>query len=331
MLCITDNSTDPYFNLAAEEYLLKEFSQPLLRLWRNSDSVIVGRYQNTLAEINLPYLREHGIKVVRRLTGGGAVYHDLGNLNYSFIARQERREESSALFSRFTAPVVEALQNLGINARLEGRNDLVIDGKKFSGNAICLHNNRILHHGTLLFSSSAGRISSALKEKGEKFKGKAVESHRTRVTNISEHLGRKMEIEEFIRYLTGYLCRGDHFGERLNPYSYSAADIRAIERLCREKYSTDEWNYGHSPAYQFRNRRRYEWGTVELCFNVKGGVISTLKIYGDYFFTKPTEEFCALMEGCSHTMEAVREKLSSVELDGYFNNISPDELTELFF
>ena len=204
MLCIVDSTTDPYWNLAAEEYLLTSLSEPVFRLWRNAPSVIVGRYQNAAAEINSEYVRTRGIPVVRRLTGGGAVFHDLGNVNYTFIDRKVEGEDTAAMFRRFTAPVISALRSLGVEASLEGRNDLVISGRKFSGNAVCVHGGRVLQHGTLLFSASVADLSGALNTRPEKFIGKSVQSNRSRVTNISEHLParhRSMSVEEFITYL----------------------------------------------------------------------------------------------------------------------------------
>ena len=201
MLCIVDSTTDPYWNLAAEEYLLTALSEPVFRLWRNVPSVIVGRYQNAAAEINSEYVRTRGIPVVRRLTGGGAVFHDLGNVNYTFIDRKVEGEDTAAMFRRFTAPVISALRSLGVEASLEGRNDLVISGRKFSGNAVCVHGGRVLQHGTLLFSASVADLSGALNTRPEKFIGKSVQSNRSRVTNISEHLParhRSMSVEEFI-------------------------------------------------------------------------------------------------------------------------------------
>lgn len=331
MLCIIDTSTEPCFNLAAEEYLLKEFSQPIFRLWRNDDAVIVGRYQNTLAEINAGYASRHGIKVVRRLTGGGAVYHDPGNLNYTFIEQKVKGEDSAAMFRRFTAPILDAIRSLGIEASLEGRNDLLIEGRKFSGNAICLYRNRVLQHGTLLFSTSEQKLSAVLKEKDERFRGKAVDSNRRGITNISSHLKRKMDIEEFTGYLAGYIRSHASLGEELVPYSYTEEDIRAICHLRDTRYSRDEWNFGKSPDYRFSNRRRFNGGTVEVCFNVAGGKIAELSISGDYFFTRPTEEFCALLTGTPHDFDSIRKKTGSVSLGEYFFNISPEELTELFF
>ena len=209
MICIVDSTTDPYWNLAAEEYLLTALSEPVFRLWRNAPSVIVGRYQNAAAEINSEYVRTRGIPVVRRLTGGGAVFHDLGNVNYTFIDRKVEGEDTAAMFRRFTAPVISALRSLGVEASLEGRNDLVISGRKFSGNAVCVHGGRVLQHGTLLFSASVADLSGALNTRPEKFIGKSVQSNRSRVTNISEHLParhRSMSVEEFITYLQDHIA-----------------------------------------------------------------------------------------------------------------------------
>jgi len=186
MLIINDLRTDPYFNLAAEEYALKNFKADCFMLWRNEPSIIVGKHQNTLAEINLDYVKKRNIKVGRRLSGGGAVFHDLGNLNFTFISTGAQ-ENRLVDFRRFTMPILEVLQNLGIEAVFEGRNDLTIHGRKFSGNAEHVWKNRILHHGTLLFSSVLTDLSEALKVDPLKFRDKAVKSIRSRVTNISKH------------------------------------------------------------------------------------------------------------------------------------------------
>ncbi|PKP15313.1 MAG: lipoate--protein ligase, partial [Bacteroidetes bacterium HGW-Bacteroidetes-22] len=195
MLCIKDSNTDPYFNLAADEYVMKNFKEDCFMLWRNEPSIIVGKHQNTLAEINVDYVKENSIKVVRRITGGGAVFHDLGNLNFTFIRNSE--EGAQVDFRKFTQPIIDVLQKIGINAVFEGRNDLTIDGKKFSGNAEHVWKKRTLHHGTLLFSAVITDLSAALKVNPLKFNDKAVKSVRSRVTNISEHLKEKMDVLEF--------------------------------------------------------------------------------------------------------------------------------------
>lgn len=336
MLYIDDDRTDPYWNLAAEEYLLKAFDQPVFRLWRNDKSIIVGHYQNTMAEIDTDYVRRNGIKVVRRLTGGGAVFHDLGNINFTFIERKRPGEDSGAMFRRFTSPILEALRALGINACLEGRNDLMIDGRKFSGNALCVHRDRILQHGTLLFSASMSNLSQALRNRPEKFQGKAVQSNRSRVTNISEHLPAPMDVLAFKRYMGEYIC-GKY--DRIVPYAYTPADREAIDELRDKRYATDQWNFGSSPRYRFSKTARFTGGIVEIYFSVEQGLIRNLHIFGDYFFTRPTEEFIRQIEGLPHTREALETALDRIDSGGtassvmgeYFNNISKDEILGLFF
>lgn len=325
MLYIIDNHIDPYWNLAAEEYLLKHISEPVFRLWRNSDSIIIGQYQNALAEIDLDYVKANNIKVVRRMTGGGAVFHDLGNLNFTFIEPHTKSEESNAMFRRFTAPIVEALNSLGVKAYLEGRNDLLIDGRKFSGNAMCISNGRVLQHGTLLFCASMNNLGAALKSRPEKFIGKAVQSNVSRVTNISEHLSGQMNIDEFQKYLGEYICKD------VTPYTYSEADLEAIEKLKNEKYGLDSWNFGHSPAYTTHNVKKFPGGLVEVNFTVKKGEIAQLEIFGDYFFVKPTEEFVSQLIGTPHTREALLEKLTLINTPDYFSNITAEQMIEMFF
>ena len=336
MLYISHPCTDPYWNLAAEEYLLKEFQQPIFRLWRNQNAIIVGRYQNTLAEVDINYVKENSIKVVRRLTGGGAVFHDLGNLNFTFIEARIPGEDASAMFRRFTQPIIEVLNNIGIKAYLEGRNDLLIDGRKFSGNAVCIHNNRILQHGTLLFNASMGNLAAALKSRPEKFIGKAVQSNRSRVTNISEHLPDEFpadvtpitDIASFWSYLEQNICSRH---PEIKPYTLTEADIKAIDTLCQEKYSQESWNFGSSPAYSFSKTAKLTGGIVELFMNVSKGTITELKIMGDYFFTLPTEEFCQKLIGTPHTIEAISNVLEGIPTASYFNNISVEELVGMFF
>ncbi len=333
MLYINDICTDPYWNLAAEEYLLKNCNEPVFRLWRNENSIIIGHYQNAYAEIDIKYVQENDIKVVRRLTGGGAVFHDLGNLNFTFIENRKTGEDASAMFRRFTAPIIDALNNLGIKAYLEGRNDLLIDGRKFSGNAICIHNGRILQHGTLLFDTSMHNLGAALKARPEKFIGKSVQSNRSRVTNIREHLPLNpncsiTSVTDFKKYLEEYICSRYH---NITPYNYTAEDLEAIERLRQQKYSLQSWNFGKSPSYSFSKVKKLPGGIVELFMSVEKGTITELEIMGDYFFTLPTEEFCRKMVGTPHTTNDITGKIRSMDIGGYFSNITPDEITGMFF
>ena len=337
MLYINDSCTDPYWNLAAEEYLLKNFTQPVFRLWRNENSIIIGHYQNAFAEIDVNFVKENGIKVVRRLTGGGAVFHDLGNLNFTFIEEKRGNEDTGVMFRRFTAPILDALNNVGIKAYLEGRNDLLIDGKKFSGNAVCIHKERVLQHGTLLYSASMHNLAEALKSRPEKFIGKAVQSNRSRVTNIKEHIPDDYlgstgcyisDIADFRKYLEEFIC--SRYPE-ITPYSYTPEDLESIEQLRATKYSLDSWNFGTSPSYSFKKVSKFQGGMVELFMNVSKGFITELQIMGDYFFTLPTEEFCNKLKGTEHTPEKIKARIEEIGPAPYFSNITLEELTSIFF
>ncbi len=330
---IKDVSTDPQWNLAAEEYLLKQFDKPVFRLWQNDRSIIIGQHQNAMAEINTEYVNDNKIKVIRRLSGGGAVFHDLGNINFTFIDKRIDNEDSAAMFRRFTLPIIEALQNLGIEAYLEGRNDLLIDGKKFSGNAVAIFKKRVLQHGTLLFDSSMGDLSKALAGRPEKFEGKSVQSNRSRVTNISEHLIKKISTKEFIDYLEDFILNRHKKNNESGfiPYQYSEDDIKAIESLKKSKYSTYEWNFGRSPQYKYSKVKKLSGGLAELYLNIEDGKIAEIKIYGDYFFTLPTNEFEEKMKGVQYSPDAIQEAIKSIETQLYFHNITKEELLTLFF
>ena len=327
MLCFIDTVTDPYWNLAAEEYLLYNMKEPVFRLWRNSPAVICGKYQNARAEINSEFIRKNNIPVVRRLTGGGAVFHDLGNINFTFIEKKREGEDTSDMFRRFTMPIIEALQALGVDASLQGRNDLVIDGKRFSGNAICTHKNRVLQHGTLLFSASMGNLSGALNTRPEKFIGKSVKSNVARVTNISEHLpeSKRMDVLEFMNYLKEFITsRTDE--EEYIIRDYTQEEYQAITELRNSKYATDEWNFGNSPEYTFNNTFRLPCGFFEIFLSIGQGTIKECRIMGDYFFLKPTEHICEALTGIPHTHEAIMKALSPFDLKEYFGADISEEL-----
>lgn len=329
MYFVIDKSTDPQWNLAAEEYLFKHLNEPLFRLWQNENAVIVGHHQNALAEINIDYVSQNGIKVVRRLTGGGAVFHDLGNVNFTFIDNRIDNEDTSSMFARFTKPIIEALEGLGVKAYLEGRNDLLIDGRKFSGNAVAVYKNRVLQHGTLLFASSMTDLSQALASRPEKFTGKSVQSNRSRVTNISEHLAQPMSVESFIDYMDNFIRNNRAKDYKL--YSYSSKDLFEISKLRAEKYSKEWWNFGQSPKYQFSKVEKFNGGLLEVYLNVEKGVISEIKIFGDYFFTKETAEIENLLVGTMHNYESVKSALIDIEISDYFSNISKEEFISILF
>ncbi len=326
MLCIIRHETDPYFNLAAEEYVLKHLQRDCFMLWQNDNAIIVGKHQNTLAEINVEYVKEKDIKVVRRLSGGGAVFHDMGNLNFTFIASGENHKLVD--FRKFTLPILEVLRKLEVEAKFEGRNDLTIEGKKFSGNAEHVHKNRVLHHGTLLFSSVMADVSNALKVDPDKFNDKAVKSVRSRVTNISEHLKSPLTVLEFRDLILKHIMEATPDAEL---YTFTPEDVEAITKLKDEKYITWGWNYGYSPKYNFKKAVKTSGGKLEVMLEVKDGIIEKVKFFGDYFNKlDPTEIENALI-GLNHTHAAIEQSLSAFETELYFLNISRQELISALF
>ncbi|MBQ1848112.1 MAG: lipoate--protein ligase [Clostridia bacterium] len=317
MKLYVNDRTDPYFNLASEEYLLLNESEPVFMLWQNEKSVIIGRNQNAYAEINRDFVDEKGIAVVRRLTGGGAVFHDLGNINYTFIT--EKGDAGALDFARFCAPVISALTALGVPAELSGRNDMTADGRKFSGNAQCVFNQRVLHHGTILFSADMSYLSGALNADPEKMKSKGIKSVRSRVCNL-------------IEYLPGYTA------EKLKNYlensvnaektSFSPEQTAGIEKLSREKYSTWEWNYGRSKEYENKAKERFPFGSVEVCYTAENGRIADVRISGDYFSARPVNELESSLFGCRLIKEELSERLSDV--GEYISGAEPDQIAALF-
>ncbi|MGE5580983.1 MAG: lipoate--protein ligase [Bacillota bacterium] len=326
MLCILNDHVDPYFNLALEEYLLKEFNHECFMLWRNEPSIIIGKNQNTLAEINLEYVREHGIKVVRRLSGGGAVFHDLGNLNFTFIINDT--QDSFCDFRKFTAPIIEVLAKLGIKAELSGRNDLTVSGLKFSGNAQFKHKDRLLHHGTILFSAAIPDITAALQVNPDKFEGKGIKSVASRVTNIQSHLSQPLTIEELEIMIRDHMASDR---ENYTLYSLTPMDIDKVNQLVQEKYATWEWNYGVSPRYNLRNKARIAGSSIEVLLDVKDGIIQNARIFGDFFSKCDISLIEESLVGVKHEEKAVTAVFSRFQFQDYIADVNVAEFINLLF
>lgn len=320
--------TDPRINLAIEEYALKQLpdSDDYLLFYINEPSIIIGKNQNTIEEINADYVAEKNIHIVRRLSGGGAVYHDLGNLNFSFITNDDG--QSFHNFRKFTEPVVQALKGLGVEAELTGRNDIQVGERKISGNAQYSTKGRMYSHGTLLFASEMENVVSALKVNAEKIKSKGIKSIRSRVANITEFLDKEMTIEEFRLAILHSIFGGGEVEE----YKLTEEDWARIHELSRERYQSWDWNYGKSPKSNFRASKRFEnIGTVEVQLDIEKGRIQEAKIYGDFFGIREVSELEARLRGIPYDRGAVTSALADVRMQEFVGNLDCDAFVDLLF
>lgn len=271
MRCIFRTETNPFFNLAAEEFVFKNFSGNTFMLWINEPAVIIGKHQNAFAEINHSFIKANDIKVVRRISGGGTVYHDAGNLNFSFISNADKPQ--SIDFSRFTLPVISVLTRLGIKAEIGLKNSIFIDNHKISGNAEHLYKNTILHHGTLLFSSNLTVLEKAIKPPPITYEDKAIKSVRSLVGNISDFLPSPLTMRDFSQFIFEEIMK---MNDGSYVYSFSDSDKESIVKLANEKYETWEWNYGYSPEFRFKTLLKGTSGDICLQLTVKNGIIQEI-------------------------------------------------------
>ena len=313
-------STDPCYNLAFEQYILEHRTEgDWLMLWQNANAVIIGRNQNTAEEVDPAFVEEHRIAVVRRMTGGGAVYHDLGNLNYSFIT--DAGDAALQNLSRFTEPVCRALGSMGVAAESSGRNDILVDGKKVSGVAQRVHQGRILHHGTLLFDSDRDMIAGALRADPAKFASKSTKSVRSRVGNLKDYLPEDTTIEQFWDAL-----RRELMDEDARPVTLSEEDLAQIRELADSRYRTWEWNYGKNPEYAVQNRKRWPGGTLDVRMNVRRGILREIRFYGDFMSTAPLDDLTEALRGKSRERKALEEVLSHYDIPALFGTITEEEV-----
>ncbi len=320
MLIIKNNCTDPYFNLAAEQYLIDNCDEDVFMLWRNDKTVVIGNNQNAYAEIDREYAHKHGILVSRRLTGGGAVFHDLGNVNFSFIMP---RTEEGIDFAKYTLPIVERLRELGADAGLSGRNDILIDGKKVSGNAQCVRNGKVLHHGTLLYSADLSDVSAVLRVDPSKFTGKGIKSVKSRVANIKELCGTDMDVLEFMDWLeTGFE------GERR---SFTPEEITAVTKLRDEKFATWDWIWGRSKEYTLTAKERFPYGSIEAHIDTEYGLIKDVRLMGDYFGVGDISELEAALRGVRYEFADVYAVLSRYDIQRYIFGAMAEDISKIFF
>ncbi|MCI9554946.1 MAG: lipoate--protein ligase [Oscillibacter sp.] len=325
VIYLETSSQDPAYNLAFEEYVLAHrIEGDYLILWQNDNTVVIGRNQNAEEEIDHAFVKSHGVRVVRRTTGGGAVYHDLGNLNYSFIT--DAREAENLSMERFIQPVVNALRGLGLQAEASGRNDILVGGKKVSGTAQRLLNSRILHHGTLLFDTDPDKVAGALRADPEKFRSKSTKSVRSRVGNIRDFLWEDMDLLAFWAYLKTALA-----GEGVVAGALMPEELEAVEALKRSRYDTWEWNFGRSPAYDMVNKRRWDGGSLEVRVSVKEGRITGAVFRGDFLSRCSLDPLEKALEGVLFRRVDVARVLERYSLRDYFGGITEEEILKTMF
>ncbi len=301
-------TTNPYRNLAIEEYLFSHTNDDIFMLWQNEPTVVIGKNQNAFAEVNIDYAREKGIHIARRITGGGAVYHDLGNVNYSFISSREKAEID---FEFYTRPIIKSLKNFGISAKLSGRNDLCIGEKKFSGNAEHTKNNRTLHHGTLLFNTDFSALSKVLTVDEEKLKAKAIKSTRSRVTNLSEHLPNRISVDDFIEAVAKSII--EEYSPTIIPTPENEIISTLEKRNNSKEYIFPERDFLSS--YTIIRKKRFDFGTVCLYIDMKNEFISKIRISGDFFEIKGTRELEGKLKGKS--IFEIQSLLQSISVGDY--------------
>ncbi len=326
MLCIQSESPDPYFNLSSEEYLLRCFEKDVFLLYRNSPSIIVGKHQNTLAEINYDFVRKNRIAVARRISGGGTVFHDFGNLNFAFFTGG--REGELVNYRRYTFPIIEALGKMGLKAILGERNELLLGNLKISGTASHVHKQRVMHHGTLLFSSEMDDLSDALKAQSDRFSDRAVKSVSSKVTNISDHLARRIGVDEFQEQIYNHVLKSM---DDNTIYNYGDHDLIEIAKLRKSKFSTWEWNFGYSPKYQLNNNLKFEAGNIHIRLNVVKGIIGEVKIQGDFISEKGIHVLEDMLVGSFHNPESLRLRLSGILIADYITGLDSKALISALF
>lgn len=322
---------DAFYNLALEEHILTQYQDDdYLLFWQSKNTVVIGRHQNLPEEIDLEYADKLDINIVRRPTGGGAVYHDYGNLNFSFIS--DMLGSSQKAMDHFTQPIVMALKNLALDAEKSGRNDIMISGKKVSGNAQRIQGQRILHHGTLLFDSDLSVLSQVLKVRPEKFKSKSAKSVRNRVANIKEFLKEPMDMAGFITYLMDKFIKL----EKASLLKLSPDDEKEIEKIKKKKFLDWKWNHGRSPKCEMRNMERFSGGFLEVYLSVRQGLIQECYFYGDFMSLRPAEDISKYLSQKPFNPEDVENTLLEFEekhhpLEDYFGSISLKEVVHCIF
>lgn len=325
MKYIVNTSNDPAYNVALEAYAFQKLTDidEIFILWINEPAIIIGRHQNTIQEINKEFIDKNGIHVVRRLSGGGAVYHDLNNLNYTIISNNT--QEGAFDFQTFSKPVIDTLAKLGVKAEFTGRNDLEINGQKFAGNAQAYYKGRMMHHGCLLFDVDMSVLGQALKVSKDKIESKGIKSVRARVTNIVDHLSDKITVQEFSDAILAQMK--EEYPE-MDEYVLSDAELSEIQAMRDNQFATWDWTYGKASEYTIERGVRYPAGKITTYANVENSTIKSVKIFGDFFGVKPVDDIEKMLEGVRYDYKDVLAALKTVDTSQYFSRMTPEEITK---
>ncbi len=323
MLFFDSPFTSPYDNLALEEHLFTTLpeGESALLLWQNDNTIVVGKNQNAAAEIDIAYVKATGIRVARRLSGGGAVYHDMGNLNFTIITTQ--RQFEAFHFQSFVTPVLETLASFGLHAEFTGRNDLTLNGKKFCGNAQYAKGNKLLHHGCIMLSTDLGKVGKALTANKKKFDTKAVKSIASRVTTINAQAATPIEMADFKAKLQAFVFANAD----MTPYDFTAQDRAAVLQKSREKYATNAWIYKALGAYHSTNEARFAWGLAQVAFDAKDGKIAQIDFAGDFFGKQSVDTLCAALVGAPLD-GSLRGVLAQLNIADYMQGATPEEISD---
>ncbi|KGR75783.1 lipoate--protein ligase [Ureibacillus sinduriensis] len=321
--------TDPRINLAIEEFVLRNMDiekDDFLLFYINQPSIIIGKNQNTIEEINTDYVEDNGIIVVRRLSGGGAVYHDLNNLNFSFLTKDDGNSFHN--YKKFTQPVVDALEKLGINAELSGRNDILAEGRKVSGNAQYSTRGRMFSHGTLMFKTDVDAVVSSLKVKKDKIESKGIKSVRSRVGNISDYLKEPMTIQDFRMEILKSIFGGE---DKIQYYELTEEDWKKIHEISEERYQKWEWNYGKSPRFNIQKTNRFPSGGIDIRLEVNKGIIEEIKIFGDFFGVGDVADIEELLVGVKYDRTSIAEAMGDIDTTHYFGAVTKEDFLKLIY
>lgn len=323
-----EGQTNPHLNLALEEYIVRNFSpdNDYLLFYINQPSIIIGKNQITIEEIREDYIENHDIKVVRRVSGGGAVYHDFGNLNFSFITNHDVKKLHN--FKQFTQPVIDVLQGLGLDAELKGRNDIEIEGKKISGTAQFSTGKRMISHGTLMLNTDLREVTNALHVKKSKIESKGHKSVRSRVANINEFLAKKLTMEEFRSMVLTGLFSGNATFE---TYHLTDEEWEGVHQLKAEKYDTWEWNYGRAPRFNIQRTKRFKIGELDLRIFVEKGKIKEVNIYGDFFGKDAVSTLEKQLVNLRYDKEVLQQEVENIELHNYFGDLDKTDFVNLLY